>query len=200
MGPGVTEWQSLEARWKRESYDWVKAKIEAYLQTDGAFEPRTAGEILSMLDASTTDMPTGWARILRSDSASYKERYATVRNTLEVLARQKQVVLGTTVNIKGNPKATTYARPRDASAEWGIQIEGDATAVRRARAGIRDWLALDGSVLDGIDKIEFTRKSNALGVNAYGTTTDSKTADRGLKQPRRRKPRASARDNPGTGD
>jgi hypothetical protein len=134
----------------------------------------TAGEVLRMLDHDPT-MPTGWARLVQSDTSSYRERYSTVRNTLEVLARQKFLVIGTTINAKGQENSTTYARPRDASADWSLQVDAVNPEHRnRALQGLKQWLAFEGSqFLDGISAILLTRKSGGTTINEIKQTAPS---------------------------
>lgn len=162
MAPALAEWEQQEAQWRREANDWARKKLLEHFESDAAFNPMTAGELMAQLDADVS-MPTAWARILKTDTVSYRERYSTVRNVLESLARQRIIAMGTTVNAKGREKSTTYSRPRDASDDWDIQIDGTAAAVQRARQGIRDWLQLDGSILDGVTGLKFTPKQRAGG-------------------------------------
>ncbi len=162
MVPALADWREQEDRWQHEALGWVRTKLTEHFESERGFAPMTAGDILARLDTDPS-MPTAWARLVKSDTVSYRQRYSNVRNILEALARQKIVSMGTTVNAKGNPKSTTYARPRDASAEWTIDIQGSPAAVQRTRQGIRDWLSIDGSMLDGVTSLVFTRKITGSG-------------------------------------
>jgi hypothetical protein len=158
MAPAVAAWKEQETRWKQEALAWVRSKLEAWRDTEEAYEPRTAADLMHMLDAAP-DVPTGYARIVGSDTKSYRERYAAVRNALEVMARQKLLVMSGTINAKGRENSTTYARPRDATGDWIIHVEGDKKSAERAKAAGRAWLALEGGAsLDGVSQLVFIRK------------------------------------------
>jgi hypothetical protein len=187
MAPALAEWQEQESKWKAEANAWVRDKLRQHFDSERGFEPMTAGDIMHMLDGDPS-MPTGYARHVKSDTANYQERYALVRNLLEGLARQRIVVLGTTVNAKGLDRASTYARPRDASADWTIELDGSSIAVTRARAGLREWLQTSGAVLDGIDSVMLSRKTHIRGDSSNGRTTEGAGSAQ-LKPARRRNPR-----------
>lgn len=184
MPPAQVEWNTQERSLKSEAQRWVKQRIKEHFESDAGYEPLTAREMMNRLDLDVTQ-PSGYARIVRADTVSYTERYALVRNTLEGLARQRVVSLGTTIGTRGAPVVTTYARPRSSSDHWDIQIEGDPECVSRARQGISEWLSLDGSVLDGVTGIIFTPKNKS-----GGTHIDGQTSGNG-KKARSRKPRTT---------
>jgi hypothetical protein len=186
MAPALTAWQEQEARWKSEANAWVRDRLRAHFESEAGFEPMTAGNLLAKLDADT-GMPTAWARVLKSDTVSYQERYSTVRNILEGLARQRIVVLGTTVNAKGLERATTYARPRDASTEWTIELDGASHATSAAQAGIREWLSTSGAVLNGINSVMLSRKTDrgVYGGSAQGTEGGNQGRPARRRNPRR---------------
>jgi hypothetical protein len=160
MAPALARWEEQVAHWKEEAAQWVRTRIEEHFSSEAGYQPMTAGEVMHMLDHDPS-MPTGWARLVQSESTAYRERYAMVRNTLEVLARQRVLVIGSTVNVKGKENTSTYARPRDASADWTIDVEALSSENRsRALQGIKQWLALDGGLcLEGVSTIMLERKS-----------------------------------------
>ena len=186
MPPAQLAWNTQEKSLKVEAQRWVKERIKEHFESDAGYEPLTAREMMNRLDLDVTQ-PSGYARIVKADTQSYTERYALVRNTLEGLARQRVVSLGTTIGTRGSPVATTYSRPRDANEQWDVQIEGDPVAVGRARNGIREWLSLDGSVLDGITGIIFTPKTRKSG----GTRQDGQMEVAEKSKKRSRKPRTT---------
>lgn len=160
--PALAEWQEQEERLRREAQTWARRKLEEHFSSELGFEPKSAGEMMQILDQQN-DMPSGWARVLKSDTAAYKERYAMVRNTLEVLARQKFLIMGSATNSKGVP-STVYARPRDASADWDISLKGAPGAIHKAQDALKEWLRLEGAALDGVDLVQFKRKQITAGL------------------------------------
>jgi hypothetical protein len=159
---GINEWHALVAKWKEETSVWARKILSEYFLTDAAYEPRTAGEVVKLLD-ERSDVPVGWSRLLDS-TPGYQERYALVRNTLEQMAHKRLLSLGTTINSRGNDQSTTYARPYDASREWSIVVDADSdTAGNRARAEILEWLQLEGGALDGVTSIRLTKKGGEYG-------------------------------------
>lgn len=189
-----------EARAEEKAKEWVRATLEALFTSDAGFEPRTSREVMAMLDTNI-DMPTEYARFVKEgDIVLYNKRYQWARNTLEQLARKKLVVVGATLN-KFERDAATYARPRDASDEWTIEIDAlDHIAKMRALRGIKEWLQLDGAVLDNVKDVLLTRKGSggrqngqAEAPQVFGHRDDSgAAAGRGTgtkRKPRGRKPR-----------
>jgi hypothetical protein len=174
MPEALVKWREERETFRRQAIDWARSMLEEHFATEDAYKPRTAGELCQWLDDHPAQ-PRGWSMLVEKDTASYRERYGHVRNILEVLARQRVVAMGTTVNAKGNPKATTYARPHDATSEWDISLEGSPDAVARARQGIREWLSLDGSVLDGVTGVIFTRRGAGKAPRAQGGAYGSRS-------------------------
>lgn len=149
-----------EKRLNAEASVWVRAVLrEFYTADDAAFEPRTASDVLHLLDEHP-GQPSAWARLVRSDSAAFNKRYALVRTALEHLAKKRVVVTGSTINAKGNPRSTTYVRPHDASGAWSLELETpDGEARRRATEAFTAWLQHEGGqALQGIERVALVRK------------------------------------------
>jgi hypothetical protein len=182
----VLEWHEKEERLRAEARDWAKARLEQIVFNDESYTPRTASEILAILDVAS-DQPSGYAFLNRSGQVEYNTRYAIVRNHLEALARAKRVVCGTTINKNGVAGSTTYVRPRDVTASWNIEVDGDATGtIDRI---VREFLTQFGAILDHSKAraIFVTRKNQTGDVTAYAPTAE---VHRGVS-PNRRKPRTT---------
>jgi hypothetical protein len=156
--PALAKYQEQEVAWKAEATQWVRETLREFFESEAGYEPRTAAEVMDVLDREPS-MPFGYARLVRSETPAYNERYATVRNALEGMARKRELVLGTAINAKGNPRATTYARPRDATKDWVIAVEASTHAAgAHARQAVKEWLQLEGSALEGVTSLTLRRK------------------------------------------
>lgn len=164
--PAISEWKQQEAAWNAQASAWVRDTLADYFSTDDrAFAPHTTKSVLEYLESKPT-MPTAFARLVKSDTVSYNKRYEITRNALESLARHRQVAMGTTTNALGRERSTTYARPRDESDNWGLEIEASSpTVTSGVKAGVREWLKLDGgTILQGATRVVLTRKSRSGGM------------------------------------
>ncbi len=155
--PAILEWKAKERSWTIEAKAWVRTKLREYFNSESAYEPRTSSEIMSRLD-SAPDMPTGYARVCLSDTQAYNTRYAWVRNTLEAMARARVCATGSTVNAKGREGSTTYARTRDFSRDWEVEVSGGPRS-RAAADSLKEWLTTSGHQLADIEGILLTRKN-----------------------------------------
>lgn len=162
LPPAVAEWRKQEEAWNAQASAWVRDTLgDFFTMTAEPGVGYTTSDVLKMLDDLPT-MPMAWGRLVKSESASYNKRYEMTRNSLEALARKRLVAVGTTTNAHGRERTTTYARPRDESQNWSLEIEAISNTVRaRALNGIKTWLALDGgSVLDGVTSARFVRRQS----------------------------------------
>jgi hypothetical protein len=188
-----------DAREDARAKAWVRTALEAFFATDAGFEPRTSREIMGLLDRDMS-MPGAYARLAARDGdvAAYNKRYQWVRNALEAMSRKKLVVTSQTLN-KFERESATYARPRDASAEWSIEIDTtDNVARMRALNGIKQWLQLDGAVLQNVKYVRMFRKPGVKQQYEQAKATEvpgrrnggSGTTIGGIvRKPRGRKPR-----------
>jgi hypothetical protein len=143
---------------RAKAMDWARGKIVEYFESERGYTPMTAGDLLHLLDQQI-DSPCGWQQLQDADSTAYRHRYAIVRNTLEVLARQKKLVIGSTVNAKGKDNSATYSRPRDASADWNVGISATSgSADHRVRQRVNEWLSFDDGTLHQVNEIHLVRK------------------------------------------
>jgi hypothetical protein len=186
--PAVREWAIEEARAKEEARDWARTRLEAIVSQDAEYKPRTAGEFLAVLDHDPAQ-PSAWARINKGETVSYNTRFQIVRNNLESMARAKTVSCGTTVNSKGKEHSTTYARPRDVTAEWAIEVDGRGVGSQQLANDLKEFLSSRGYPLEHIEGAMLTRKSSTGGT----TSNDGhgQTAAKPGTKIKRRKPRST---------
>lgn len=88
---------------QKETTRWAECLLRHYFSTKAASQPRTAGDLLAILDAHPS-APAAWYR-------RYQDRYTDVNNILKHFAYTGQVERGSTENARGK-LATTYFRRR----------------------------------------------------------------------------------------
>jgi hypothetical protein len=187
LAPPVREWREKEARLREEAKAWVRTRLQELFQADDTYTEYTTADVLRRLEKHTI-MPQGWAMLVgRSDTVAYQDRYNIVRNALEVMAKHKQVVCGSTINKNGVEGTTTYARPRNVLDQWKIEIDGgDVSSITEA---LREVFASRGNILQDARAIFLAR--NEPGGETNASTHAGTHSDTGNAAPKRRKPRST---------
>jgi hypothetical protein len=151
---------SSERALNAKASKWARDTLEKFFTTDEvAFEPRTAAAVLDYLDCIESK-PSAWRRLMRTETDTYVKRYDLCRSALESMARRKLLVRGTTTNALGNDRSATYARPRDAAADWVLEVDCLTQEQRdRAQGALLAWLSLEGAdALDGVSGLIIKRR------------------------------------------
>ena len=92
LHPLVREERRKEAEANAQASAWCRDTLAQFFSADErAFSPHTTGQLLTMLD-EWDEMPSAWARLVKSETPAYTKRYDMVRNSLEALARKRAVV------------------------------------------------------------------------------------------------------------
>jgi hypothetical protein len=159
--PALSKIRQEEAARRAEASEWIKSSLQVFFSTqDAAYTERTTAEVLEMLDRDP-EQPLGYASLNKPEAASYRARYDLCRNTLEALSRRRVVAVGTTINAKGREGSITYARARDASEGWQINLKGPR-GKDAALTSLREWLRSGGDAsLSGIDRVTLVRKPSS---------------------------------------
>lgn len=166
-------------RLRIEANAWAKARVDEHFASARGFEALTAGEVLSILDNDVTQ-PRGWSMMLEDGSPGYRERYRMVRNHLEVLARQRKLVIGSATNVKGRTDISTYSRPVDQTAAWSVTTKAaNGTAAHRAEQRVHEWLKLDDGVLEHVYEIHLVRTSGGTIIHEDSTQAPIGSDDTG---------------------
>jgi hypothetical protein len=186
--PAQLAWQENEAELRAQAREWAKQTIDAWVFNDATYTPRTAAAFLAKLDVDPSQ-PEAWAYFNKPGTQYYTDRYSMVRNHLEGLARSKQVVCGTTINRNGVEGSTTYARARDVTKLWHVEIPGDRSG--SIAQIIHVMLTTHGALLEAspIQGIFITRKQGR-GVDLSEATRALATDKPGTTKARR-KPRTT---------